>query len=129
MNFASGTIDIVAGATFTGTGALNIVGGTVFFETGNPVTMSQAVTLGSGGVLAGTDTVTMTGLLTWNGNSSMCTVAACNASGAGVTNANGGISYGGGGNVYLYGRTLNNAATATWGTSSGYNFYWATGQS
>ena len=123
VNFASGTIDIVAGATFTGTGALNIVGGTVFFETGSPVTMSQAVTLGSGGVLAGTDTVTMTGLLTWNGNSSMCTVAACNASGAGVTNANGGISYGGGGNVYLYGRTLNNAATATWGTSSGYNFY------
>ena len=53
----------------------------------------------------------------------MCTVTACNASGAGVTNANGGISYTGGGNVNLYGRTLNNAGTAIWGTASGYNFY------
>ncbi len=123
VSFSSGTIDMVAGATFTGTGVLNINGGIVVFETGSTVTISQAVTLATNGVLAGTDTVSLTGLLTWNGNSSMCTVAACNASGAGVTNANGGITYGGGGNVYLYGRTLNNAATATWGTSSGYNLY------
>src|SRR5580698_4421784 len=123
VNFSSGTIDIVAGATFTGTGVLNIIGGIVFFETGSTVTISQAVTLSSNGVLAGTDTMTITGLLSWGGSGFMCTVAACDANGAGVTNANGGISYSGGGNAYLYGRTLNNAGTATWGTSNGYDFY------
>ena len=53
----------------------------------------------------------------------MCTVPACNAGGTGVTTATGGINYTGGGNVYLYGRTLNNTGTATWGTASGYNLY------
>ncbi len=52
----------------------------------------------------------------------MCVTAACNAAGTGVTNANGGITYNNG-NVFLYGRTLNNAGVATWGTGSGYNFY------
>ena len=62
------------------------------------------------------------GLLSWGDGAYMCTVSACNEAGTGVTNANGGISYTTG-NVYLYGRTLNNAGTATWGTASGYILY------
>jgi hypothetical protein len=122
--FTSGTVNVIAGATFTGSGALVINGGTVLFESASAVTISQAVTLTSNGTLAGPGTVNINGLLTWGTNGSMCTVAACNAAGAGVTNANGGISYATG-YVYLYGRTLNNAGTATWGTTTGYSLYLA----
>ncbi len=122
VSFNAGTVDIIAGATFTGTGTLAIAGGTVVFDTGKPVTIPQAVTLTSSGILAGTDAVTINGLLTWGGNAEMCTVAACNAGGTGVTNANGGISYSTG-YVYLYGRTLNNSGTATWGTASAFSIY------
>src|SRR5207248_82534 len=94
--------------------ALSIAGGTANFSSGAAI---NAVTLGeSGGVLTGSDTVTVSGLTTWtNGN----------MTGVGVTNANGGLTIAFG-NSYptLDARTLNNAGTATQTTNTNADPYY-----
>ena len=95
---------------------VNNPNGTLNFSTGNPVTVTTLAL--TNGTLTGTDTLTITGLLTWSGGA-ICTATDCQApAGAqAVTNANGGIA--GSGDLYLYGRTLNNAGTATFSPASG----------
>src|SRR5581483_4988492 len=94
-------------------GTVSISGnGVVNFSTGNAITV-PSMTLGSGD-LVGSDTVNITGLLTWTSSGVMCTTTNCTAPQGqqAVTNANGGIA-GSGSQIYLEGRTLNNPGTAT----------------
>ncbi len=123
-----GTVNLVSSVTNASLTSVAIGGsGQVNFSTGSAIT-TGTMTLNSGS-LVGTDALTITGLLTWS-TGSMCTVPACNAAGTGVTNANGGITIpaGSNGSQFLYGRTLNNAGTATlsntfYSPSFGYYFY------
>ncbi len=98
----SGTIvNFTSPATVTATGPLTVTTGTLNFSTGKAVsatTMTQ-----SAGTLTGTDTLTLTGLLTWSGGTE---------SGAGITDANGGMTITG--EPFLDTRTINNKKTATW---------------
>src|SRR5262249_40760798 len=94
-------------------GGVSITGGTLGCFTGQPITI-PTLSL-SNGIWAGTDTLTITGMFTWGDGGSLCTVAACNAAGSAVTNANGGITVTTGGFRQLYGRTLNNTGTAAFG--------------
>ncbi len=69
----------------------------------------------SGGTLTGAGTLTVAGLTTWTGGYE---------SGAGITNANGGLTIGGSDNAYhseyLDGRTLNNQGAATLAVNPNY---------
>ncbi len=99
VQFAVGSHDLNAGASLAGTIAL--ISGTLNVNT--PIT---AVTFNhSGGTLQGAATFTTTGLYTWTGGA---------MAGAGVTNANGGMSIGGIGKEIRVGRTLSNTATANY---------------
>ena len=95
------TTNFITPATVTATGALTINSGILNFSTGKAI--SAATMTQSGGTLTGTDTVTITGLLTWSEGTE---------SGTGVTNANGGMTISG--EPFLDTRTLNNKKTATW---------------
>src|SRR5581483_5263036 len=100
-------------------GTVSISGnGVVNFSTGNAITV-PSMTLGSGN-LVGSDTVNITGLLTWTTNGVMCTTTNCTAPQGqqAVTNANGGIA-GSGSQIYLEGRTLNNPGVANLNNTSG----------
>jgi hypothetical protein len=130
LQFDSGSSGVVTLTTSTATftNPVSIIGGTVSFVTGLAVTL-PSLTL-TGGNLAGTDTVSVTGPFNWNSSGSLCTTL--NSSGncvaaagtQGILNANGGISNTSG-YTYLYGRTLNNAGAASFG--SGYGLYLAYG--
>ncbi|MGC2357027.1 MAG: choice-of-anchor D domain-containing protein, partial [Candidatus Acidiferrum sp.] len=85
----------------TATGPLTISSGILNFSTGKAI--SAATLTQSAGTLTGTDTVTITGLLTWSGGTE---------SGTGVTDANDGMTISG--EPFLDTRTLNNKKTATW---------------
>ncbi len=129
VNVETGTISLTAGgelgSTFSLTGALSLDSGN--FTLDNGLSVSGSGTMGltgytdtttatvagnatlpnftqTGGVLTGTGTLTVSGLTTWTGGSE---------SGAGITDANGGLTIGGSDNAgyqeFLDGRTLNNA--------------------
>jgi len=85
----------------TATGPLTITSGTLNFSTGKKI--SATTLTQSAGTLTGTDTVTITGVLTWSGGTE---------SGTGVTDANDGMTISG--EPFLDTRTLNNKKTATW---------------
>ncbi|MGB2592707.1 MAG: SBBP repeat-containing protein, partial [Candidatus Acidiferrum sp.] len=93
ITFTTGPLTVTSGAmfvnTFSITGGTLTLGGTNGSSVGG--TMSQ-----SGGILAGTDTLTITGAFTWTGGY-MCTTLTSGACGAttgtqAITNANGGMS-------------------------------------
>jgi hypothetical protein len=97
----NGTVNFTSPATLTSVGPLVIGNGTFNFVTGKTITTSALTQ--SGGMLEGTDTVTVSGMLTWSQGTE---------SGPGITNAEGGMTL----TVepFLSGRTLNNTKTATW---------------
>ncbi len=116
----TGSSTVVSGgvANFTGTvtsvGPLKISQGTANFSSSTPTISVPALSL-SGGSLRGTNTLTVSGPLSWLGGT---------MGGAGVTNANGGITISGAGSaVTLDTRTLNNAGTATWSGSNNISFF------
>src|ERR1035438_5418317 len=110
----TGTYDITGGTTGSGAivnftspasvlpaGALTITSGTLNFSTGKAVSVSTLTH--SAGTLTGTDTLTITGLLTWSGGTE---------SGTGITDANDGMTISG--EPFLDTRTINKKKTATW---------------
>jgi uncharacterized repeat protein (TIGR01451 family) len=116
----SGAYNVTGGTTvsggtvhFTGplpaTGPLTINGGTAdFTNIGGSIATAPTITL-SGGTLTGADTVSVTGLLTWTGGT---------MSGAGITNANGGMSIPQNAST-LDTRTLNISGNTTFGGANG----------
>jgi phage baseplate assembly protein gpV len=94
--------------TYAVTASTTVSNGTVSFDAAVNL---QALTL-SGGTLTGAADVAVIGLLTWTGGT---------MSGIGNTYAYGGMILSGNGRT-LDGRTLNNAATATWTGSAGIAF-------
>jgi YVTN family beta-propeller protein len=116
--FQAGIVNLTG--TYGVTGPTNINGGTVNFNQASAVTLPGPVNLSSG-IMAGPATVNLIGLLSWSGGE-MCALAACNAAGAGVTNANGGIA-GSGNYLYVLGRMLNNSGIATFSNLPGYLLY------
>jgi hypothetical protein len=94
-------VNFTSPATVTATGPLTITSGTLNFSTGKAVSVSTLTH--SAGTLTGTDTLTITGLLTWSGGTE---------SGTGITDANDGMTISG--EPFLDTRTINNKKTATW---------------
>jgi hypothetical protein len=88
--------------SYTNDGGLTVSGGTANFNTGKPITVAR-LTL-SGGTLAGSDPIIVTGPTTWTGGM---------LKGPGTIDATGGLTMNGGTPV-LDGRTLRNAGAATW---------------
>jgi YVTN family beta-propeller protein len=127
LSFSSGTFDFNAGSSVSGVGTANfsattvnfnassslstatnnISAGTVTLATGTTVTLASLNE--SGGTLTGTGTLAITGLFTWSSGT---------MSGAGITNANGGMSIPNG-SVVLDTRTLNASGTTTFGNTTG----------
>jgi hypothetical protein len=97
----NGTVNFTSPAKLTSVGPVNIGNGTINFSTGKTITATTLTQ--SAGTLEGTDTLTVTGATTWSGGTQ---------SGAGITNAEGGMTITG--EPFLSGRTLNNIKTATW---------------
>ncbi len=148
-NGGTGTTNFIAPGTVTSVGAVVLTNGILNFSTGNPIPAST-MTQSAGSSLAGTDTLNISGLLTWSGGT-MCTTFSsssnppCQApSGTqSITNANGGISSLGTGGAILAGRTLNTSGgtvtvstgylaltngatvnnTTQWNVSSSFNLY------
>jgi hypothetical protein len=119
LNLAGGSFTLDDGLDLSGTGTVNLTGGTT--------TVAGMATLSnfsqSGGTLTGGGTLTVTGQLTWVGGEE---------SGAGTTNADGGLVIGNenlaGYGEYLDQRTLNNFGTATLDSSGyGYGLYVSSG--
>ena len=105
LNFSGGTHSL-GGATFNNSGTINFNGATVNFNGGTVTTVPGAVVLSSGtlGVsLTGSATVNFDNLTWTNGT----------MSGSGTTTVSTSITFSGGGDPLLSGRTLNNAGTAT----------------
>ena len=97
----SGTVNFNSPAKLTSVGPINVSNGTMNFVTGKTITATSLTQ--TAGTLEGTDTLTVTGALTWSGGTE---------SGTGITNANGGMTLTS--EPFLSGRTMNNAKTATW---------------
>ncbi|MFZ0817966.1 MAG: choice-of-anchor D domain-containing protein [Candidatus Sulfotelmatobacter sp.] len=97
----SGTANFNSPATLTSVGPINISNGTLNFVTGKTITTSSLTQ--TAGTLEGSDTLTVTGAITWSGGTE---------SGTGITNANGGMTLTS--EPFLSGRTLNNTGTASW---------------
>ncbi|HEX3745090.1 MAG TPA: SBBP repeat-containing protein, partial [Bryobacteraceae bacterium] len=117
---SGGPLTVTGGANFVN--ALSLSTGTLTLAGTNGSSVGTTLTLSSSSVLAGTDTVTVTGVFNWQGGS-LCTVATCTApAGAqAILNANGGISDSSANNYKsLLGRTLNNSATTTLNSTSYY---------
>jgi len=91
-----GPLTISGTATFAAD--LNLSGTLTLNGTSSMTTLEQ-----SSGTLEGTDTLTVTGAITWSGGTE---------SGTGTTNANGGMTITG--QPFLSARTMNNAKIATW---------------
>lgn len=103
LAFGSGAIATVAGVagSYALTGQTIIDGGSVSF---NSAASTGTLTLSSG-TLAGTGTLTVSGLLTWTGGG---------MAGTGSTVATGGMDLSGPDGKSLSGRTLSHGGTATW---------------
>ncbi|MGC1607087.1 MAG: SBBP repeat-containing protein, partial [Candidatus Acidiferrum sp.] len=122
---SGGTANFTAPGVVTNAGPLTISGGTLNFSTGNAIattTMNQ-----SAGTLAGTDALTISGLLTWSGGTE---------SGTGTTTANGTTMVNGvatavvfppSSNVSLTGRTFTNNGLAVWQTGTAGQFVFGSG--
>lgn len=106
---ASGTHTFTAAATVTSIGPLTINGCNLNFSSGELITTAAYTHLF--GTLTGSDTLNVTGTMTWDGGT---------FSGPGVVNANGGLQLTLTSSAALRDtRTLNNAMVATWtGASS-----------
>jgi hypothetical protein len=102
---SSGTVNFTSPATLTSVGPVNVSNGTINFSTGKTITTTTVTQ--SAGTLEGSDTLTVSGAITWSGGTQ---------AGTGITNANGGMTLTG--EPFLNGRTLNNAKTATWDGSA-----------
>ena len=100
----SGIANFNSPATVTSVGPINVSNGTLNFVTGKTITTTSVTQ--SAGTLEGSDTLTVTGAITWSGGTQ---------GGTGITNANGGMTLTG--EPFLSGRTLNNVKTATWNGS------------
>ncbi len=124
ISFIGGPLTVTGGATFVN--KLLLTGGILTLNGTNGSSVGGAMML-SNALLAGTDTLNITGLLTWNNEGYMCAIDTCGAPTAlqGVTNANGGIA--GSGVLAVDGRTLNNAGSAAFTSGSGYYLYLAYG--
>jgi hypothetical protein len=107
-------ITFAPGSTVDSLGALTIAGGVVNFSTGSTSPIPVSSLTMSGGTLTGSDTVGVTGLLTWTGGV---------MEGAGSTVAAGGLDLGAndgaGHEESLAARTLVNEGTATWVGTNG----------
>src|SRR6516164_7258188 len=103
---SGGTANFNAGAKVTSTGALTISSGGLNFSSGSAVSSSTLTQ--SGGTLTGSDTVSLSGLVTWSVGTQ---------SGTGTTNANGGTSFPGG-SAILDTRTLNVSGATTFGSTT-----------
>jgi hypothetical protein len=103
---SGGTLNFDPGSSPLDFGTLSFTGGTLNFSSGNAINLSN-LTLSSG-TLTGSDTVTITGLLTWTGGT---------MSGSGTTVAAGGLTLGAAGSTSHYevlnARTLTNVGNAT----------------
>jgi fibronectin-binding autotransporter adhesin len=98
----NGTANFTAPAKLTSVGPLSIIdSGVLNFSTGKPITTTSLIQ--SGGTLEGSDTLTVTGAITWSGGTE---------SGTGITNAEGGMTLSS--EPFLSQRTLNNTKTTTW---------------
>jgi hypothetical protein len=86
------------------TGAVSIDSGTISFGTGTPVTL-PSLTLSTGGALAGTDDVTVSGPFVSTGGQ---------LGGPGTVTADGGLSISGDEQFLISGCTLVNTRAATW---------------
>src|SRR5262249_52951638 len=109
--------------TVTSVGPLTITGGALNFTTGGAI--STASMTQSGGTLAGSDSLTISGLLTWSAgiqctgfSSGACVTGSPNA----TTTANGGIGFPVSASPQLNGRTLSNTGTANWTGATGEMF-------
>ena len=100
-NVTFGGANITLLGTYAVAGNTTVSNGTVKFDTD---TTLPTLTL-SGGILGGTGTMTVTGLLTWTAGS---------MNGGGRTEAEGGMAISGGSDKGLADRTLDNAAEADW---------------
>jgi hypothetical protein len=108
----AGTVTYSYGTTVPVTLINSNVSGTLTISSGSIVDFEGNVTVGalvmSGGTLTGAGTVTVTGLTTWTGGT---------MSGPGTIIAQGGLQLGATGSSdseSLYGRTFDNAGSATW---------------
>ena len=116
--FSGGTHSLDAASSITGGGTVQVSGGTVNMAGTHNVTGTTRLSGGtfnlnaagtttllniSGGTLAGTGDLTVSGLLTWTSGT---------MDGTGETNANGGMALGN--TTKHLKRVLNNAGTATW---------------
>jgi hypothetical protein len=111
LTVSAGTLNLtgtIPGGAYSFTGLS--IGGTLNFSTGASIAVGQLTI--TGGILTGSDTVTVSGLTTWSGGT---------MSGTGTTVANGGLTLGGTGNASysetLSARTLNNFGTATFNSN------------
>ncbi|MDP1690912.1 MAG: hypothetical protein Q8L49_02950, partial [Burkholderiaceae bacterium] len=101
--FRSGVVTI---RSFTGTGIFSVTGGTLTFTNASSIG-GLAMT---GGTLGGAGAVTISGLASWTTGE---------MTGAGITNANGGMALGDGNKLLTGGRVLNTAGTTTWSGATG----------
>jgi hypothetical protein len=100
----SPAVYFTAGATLVSTGAVSIDSGTISFSTGTAVVL-PSLTLSTGGALAGTDDVTVSGPFTSTGGQ---------LGGPGTVTADGGLFISGNGQFLISGCTLVNTGAATW---------------
>jgi uncharacterized repeat protein (TIGR01451 family) len=113
LQFGGGTYNLNTGATLTGAGIYRLSGGTLSINGAVSVTNFEQ----TGATFTGNGTFTVSGTMTWTGGYQSGTGATNIAAGATLT-LNDSTDY-----LRQHGRTLNNAGTATWTSSSGYYWY------
>ncbi|WP_148071883.1 beta strand repeat-containing protein [Bythopirellula goksoeyrii] len=102
LQISSG-VSFVAGASVTGAGTLDISNGTLTAL--SDLELTNLALTNSSATIDGTSTIIASGMLTWTRGT---------MTGAGITNANGGLDLSGSNSKTLNGRVLNNAGAATW---------------
>ncbi|HEX2828325.1 MAG TPA: filamentous hemagglutinin N-terminal domain-containing protein [Burkholderiales bacterium] len=105
-----GTANFNAGVNVSNIGAVLVQSGTLNLSSGEAIA-APTLTL-TGGTLAGTDNVTVSGAMTWLGGT---------MAGSGSTTAAGTLAIGSASQKNLDGRALNNTGTATWDGVAGSN--------
>jgi hypothetical protein len=112
INITGGPLTVAGSANFVNNLSINqSVGGSDLILNGsNGSIVGGTLTLNGGGILAGTDTMTINGLFTWT-SGTICGTSNCLAPTGPqpAINANGGLTCQ---SCNLYGRTLNNAGNA-----------------
>ena len=104
---SAATLRFLAGSNVAALGDIGLSGGTLDFSTGSPIVASSLVQ--TGGIIAGSDTITVSGTITWTGGT---------MDGPGTTVAQGALQLGtDDGSAHteaLAARTFDNAGTAAW---------------